>query len=85
MANDDRRIERIEDKIDGMSEKIGDINVTLRAQHESLKLHMKRSDSLEEAIKPLQKRKSLVDAGLKIIGFLAVIAAIVECLYTVFG
>lgn len=75
---DDRRIERIEVKIDDISEKLADTNVILAQQHESLKLHMKRSDMLERAMKPLQRHVSMVDGVLRFIGVLAAIAAIVE-------
>ncbi len=74
---DERRIERIEAKVDDISEKLCETNVILGAQHESLKLHMKRSDLLEEAMKPLQRHVAMVDGALRLLGILATIVAIV--------
>lgn len=77
---DDRRLDRIEDKVDSISDKLGATNEILAAQHESLKQHMRRSDLLEQAMKPLQKHVAMVDGALKLIGLLAAVAAIVELL-----
>lgn len=81
---DDKRLDRIEDKVDTISDKLGATNEILAAQHESLKQHMRRSDLLEEAIKPLQKHVSMVDGALKLIGLLAAMAAIAELLLRLF-
>lgn len=78
--NDDKRIERIETKIDDISEHLAETNIILAKQHESLKMHMKRSDMLEESLKPLQKHVSMVDGALRLIGVMAAVAAIIEAL-----
>lgn len=78
--SDDKRIERIEIKLDAISDKLGDTNVILAAQHESLKQHMRRSDALERSIEPLKKHVNRVDGALRLLGLLAAIAAIVECI-----
>lgn len=39
---------RIEDKVDQIQISINRIDITLAAQHESLKQHMKRTDLLEK-------------------------------------
>jgi archaellum component FlaC len=75
---DDKRIERIEAKIDDIGEHINDTNVILAKQHESLKDHMRRTELLEEAIKPVQKHVSMVDGAMRLIGITAALAAIVE-------
>lgn len=65
---------RFEEKLDKIVDKIADIDKTLAAQHESLKLHIKRSDLLEEhlelfrnQISPIEKHVSMVNGGLKLI------------------
>jgi len=78
---DDKRIERIELKVDGLSDKLSETNIILAKQHESLRLHMKRSDMLEESMKPLQRHVSMVDGALKLVGLLAALTAILEAIH----
>ncbi len=56
----DHRLDRIEDKIDKIGDKIGAIDITLVAQHESLKHHIRRTEILEEIVKPIQPMLSLI-------------------------
>lgn len=46
----DKRLERIEEKLDSVHGHISDINITLVKQHESLVHHIKRTDSLEKLV-----------------------------------
>lgn len=50
---DDKRLIRVEDKIDKLGDRLGAIDSTLASQHESLKQHMYRTQLLEEAVKPM--------------------------------
>lgn len=74
----DKRLDRIEDKVDAISNKLQDTNVILAAQHESLKQHMRRTQLLEEAVKPIERHVSRVEGALKLLGVLATIAAVVQ-------
>lgn len=71
-------LKRIEEKIDKIDDSVGRIDVTLAAQHESLKDHMRRTSLLEESIRPLEKHVNMFNGALKLIGILAMLAAIVE-------
>lgn len=76
--SDERRIERIETKIDDIKGDISSINSTLSAQHESLKEHMRRTDVLESEFKPI-RRQSLMLAGVcSFVLLCAAIAGILE-------
>ena len=75
---DDKRLTRIEDKLDNVAEHISDINVTLGQQHVSLVEHIRRTAALEDKVIPLEKHVAFVHAALKIIGFIAVLATIGE-------
>ena len=83
-ASTEKRIERIEDKVDGLSERLNSIDNTLAAQHVSLNEHMRRTQLLEGAIEPLKIRASMVRGALEVFGamaaVLAVLAAVVEIL-----
>lgn len=67
MAESDDRIIRIENKIDTMADHVSSINITLAAQHESLKDHMRRTEILEETIKPITKHDHMVLGAVKLI------------------
>jgi len=75
---DDKRLDRIEKKLDDTNEHLSSIDVTLAAQHVSLKEHIKRSDMLEAKLAPVEKHVAMVSGALKLIGFMAAIIAIIE-------
>ncbi len=74
---DDKRLERIETKIDDVSDHLGTIDVILSRQHESLKYHIKRSDMLEEKLIPIEKHVNLINSVSKIITFLATLGSVI--------
>ena len=74
----DDRIIRIEDKIDSIKDGQERQNAILAAQHESLKDHMRRTELLEDAIKPLVKHDNHTMAYIKLAIFLASIGAGIE-------
>lgn len=69
MANgsDDTRLYRLEDKIDNIKDSISQINITLAAQHESLKEHMARTKQLEDRVDPLEKHATMTQGALKLV------------------
>lgn len=75
---DDIKFDRLESKIDSINEKIHSIDTTLAAQHESLRDHIRRTEILEEEIKPIKKHTERVSGAVAFISFLGVLAAIVE-------
>ena len=79
----DERLSRIESKLDIVSEKIGSIDSTLAAQHVSLVDHIRRTELLESALKPVEDHVALMASVGKIVAALAVIAAIAEGLMAV--
>ncbi len=71
-------LKRFEFKLDKIDQRINNVDVTLAAQHEVLKEHVRRTNLLEEQIKPIEKHVSMVNGAIKFIGLLGVIAAIIE-------
>lgn len=69
---------RIADKVQKINDDVGEIKVTLSAQHESLIYHIRRTDLLEEAIKPLQAQHSMISGVLKFLGLVFAACAAVE-------
>ena len=80
---DDKRLERIENKIDVLVDKMGEQNATLAAQHISLKEHIRRTDLLEKQMEPVRIHVANVQGILRFIGVLAMLAAIAEAIAVV--
>lgn len=74
---DDRRLERIEKKLDDSNEHLASIDVTLAAQHASLKEHIARTEQIEKELQPIRRHVYMVQgAG----AFLAIAATIIGIL-----
>lgn len=80
---DDTRLNRIENKLDRVSEHISSIDSTLAAQHVSLKEHMRRTALLESDMKPVKRHVIAVNGIFKLIGLLATLGAGYEGLLAV--
>lgn len=80
MAQDDRRLERIEKKLDDQNDHLSSIDKTLVAQHESLKEHIKRTALLEADIKPIRRHVYMVQGAGALIALLGVLMGILASL-----
>lgn len=74
---DDKRLERMEKKLDDVADHLSSIDVTLSAQHISLKDHMRRTAMLEKELAPIKKHvymaqgaAALLAVGSALIGLL---------------
>lgn len=76
MSIDDKRLERVEIKLDDIADHIGEINVTLGSQRVSLDEHIRRTQILEEIIMPINKRVYMAQGAIALIGILATLAGI---------
>lgn len=75
---DDKRLERMEVKLDDVSDHLSSIDVTLKGQHITLKDHIRRTALLEQDIKPIKRHVYMVQGALALITLLATIAGIVS-------
>lgn len=64
---------KIEDKLDKIDNKLGDINATLIEQHVTLKEHIRRTANLEDRVTPLERRMWMAMGA---IAFLTLLAAL---------
>lgn len=78
---DDKRLERIETKLDDTNEHLASIDVTLASQHVSLKHHIRRTELLEKELAPIKRHVDMVNGALKLLGILASILAITETIH----
>ncbi len=69
-------LERIEMKIDKLDSHLSMIDVTLAKQHEQLVYHIRRTDVLEESVKPLSAVLVFSTILLKIVAVAALLSGI---------
>ena len=75
---DDNRLDRIENKLDHVIEKISSIDATLAKQQVGIDEHIKRSNILEAQMVPIQSRMTELRGAINLIKIIAVLAAIGE-------
>lgn len=80
---DDKRVNKLEDKIDKIVDKLSDIDTTLAKQEVNLSLHMKRSDALEAQIEPLKEHVANVSGAIKLLKTLGYVSGILGAIHTV--
>lgn len=66
--------EKIEKKLDHISEEIGTIKVTLASQHEVLAEHVRRTNLLEEELKPIKRHVHMVEGAIKLLAIIGIVA-----------
>lgn len=74
----DLKLERIEDKIDKIGDRMSSIDTTLASQHISLQDHIRRTELLENAVEPIKKHVAMVHGALKLIGLVAMVLGGIE-------
>ena len=78
--SDDKRLERIENKIDHIGEKIVSLDITSAKQQTSLDEHIRRTELLENEVRPLKKHVDMVNGGLKLLGVLIIVFELYQVL-----
>lgn len=81
----DDRWPRIEDKVDKIVDKLGHIDVTLVRQNLTLEEHVRRTEALEALVEPIRTKVSMAEGALKLLGFAAVVTALIEGLIKLLG
>jgi predicted nuclease with TOPRIM domain len=76
----EQQLIRLEAKVDDSNEHLSSIDVTLALQHESLRLHMKRSDQLEDIVKGLKTKSDMTSGAIKMLGLIATILTVLEAI-----
>jgi hypothetical protein len=72
---------RVDEKLDRILEKISSIDVTLIKQHASLAEHIRRTEILEEKIKPIEVHMTELKGIVKLLKLIGIFATIVEVLH----
>lgn len=74
----DTKLDKIDSKIDKLQDKLSSIDVTLAAQHVSLKEHIRRTELLEHQVSPMVRRDIMILGVLKVIAFSGIVIGIIE-------
>ena len=83
MTTERKLLEKLDEKLDKVEERLGSIDVTLAKNTQSLDEHIRRTELAEEAIglikeelKPIQKHVTQVHTILQAIGFVSLVVSI---------
>jgi prefoldin subunit 5 len=79
------QLNRLEAKIDKITDKLHAVDVTLATNTSSLVEHVKRCDLLEEKMVPVEKHVWMVNGALKLIGLASILVGIVVGLVKLFS
>lgn len=74
----DNRFDRIETKIDKLSEQQAEMNTILAKQHEQISYHIRRTNLLEDQMKPVVEHVDGIKFLIKILGVGAAVAGILK-------
>jgi hypothetical protein len=73
---DDRRLERIEKKLDDSNGHLAAIDTTLVKQAADWKYHVKRTDDLQVIVLRVNRHVTMVEGAIKLLGIIAALGAI---------
>jgi len=76
-------LDKIEEKIDKIADKVGEINTTLAEQHTTLKEHIRRTEILEEEMRPIKKHVVIVNAMMKFLGLIIAGGVLTEVIHLI--
>lgn len=79
----DEKLDKLDKKLDKIEDQISSINVTLAAQHVSLKEHIKRTNLLEKKLEPVEKHVYNMQGVVKVLIYGASLAALIEIIMKV--
>lgn len=73
----EKRFDKLEEKLDKISDDLAEIKVTQAEQAKDLKYHIKRTDQIEYKLIPLVVTKHKMDGAFKVIGIIASVATFI--------
>jgi len=80
-----RELDKIENKLEKIDERIDSIDKHLAVYNSQLRFHIKRTDMLEEEIKPLKSSLIKAQGAIMFIGLLATIISVGVAAWGVLG
>jgi len=78
-------LKRIENKIEAVQANLTELNITVAKQEVTLTDHVRRTEILENEIKPLKKERYRTEGAVKLIGLCALLLGVVRGVMWAFG
>ena len=78
-------LEKVEDKLDKIDQRIDQIDKHLAVYNSELKFHIKRTDMLEQELKPIKSSLVKAQGALCFIGILATVVSVTVAFMGVLG
>ncbi len=74
----EKRLDKIEGKVDSIAASVASINTTLSAQHVSLTEHIRRTTIIENQLLPIKSQSDMIKGAIKLIVLAGIIVGIIE-------
>ena len=78
-------LERVLEKLDKLDDRLDSVDKTLVKQEENLKEHIRRTELLEEELKPIKKHIGHMEGALKLFGGIGLLLGIVTGILKILG
>lgn len=80
----EKRFDKIDATLEKLDSRLDNVDVTLAKQHVSLEEHMRRSDLLEEKMKPVEAHVAMVNGVFKFLGIASLIVGLIAGIKSLF-
>ena len=80
MKDDKEQLDRIEAKVDKVDQRLDKVDTHMAVYNQELKDHIRRTELLEDAVKPIQEHVHKVTGALKVIASTGIILSIIKVL-----
>lgn len=74
------KLDRVLDKLDKLDERLDSVDKTLVKQEASLSEHIRRTELLEDDLKPVKAHVAQVNGAMKFIGLLSLVLGIIAAI-----
>lgn len=82
---DKREIDRLHGKLDKLDDRLDSVDKTLVRNTVSLEDHIRRTELLEQALKPVQQHITMLQGALKLVILFGIVASVGASLVKIFG
>lgn len=84
-SNDEKLLDKVADKIEKLDERLDSIDKTLVKQEANLKEHMRRTELLEEDLRPIRRHVNMLEGSLKFLGVVLIVLSIISVFMKIYG
>ena len=78
------KLDKLDEKVDKTNDRLNSMDKTLVKQEENLKEHMRRTDLLENDLKPIKKHVAVMNGAFKALGIIGTVIGIAVGIVKIF-